>query len=57
MFLLNSVSEIGERGKYLPHIFSFLTCFFSLSDEKESRIRNTAMKKEESEAGKRYVAK
>ena len=36
MSLLNSVPEIGKRGKHLPHIFSFLTCIFSSDGKKRA---------------------
>src|SRR5260370_17282230 len=51
---LNSVPEIGKRGKHLPHIFSFLTCIFSSDGKREQKLRLAMEEKKRSRPRKRY---
>jgi len=47
-----SIPELAERGKFLPHIFSFLTCIFSPDDEKKAESRSVDEKRKSQNPGK-----
>jgi hypothetical protein len=54
--LLRSIPEIGKTGKFLTHIFSFLSDIFSHKHKNEGKTEWDFSKSLKKDSGKRYAA-